>query len=88
MLRITTTDERPLTVSFKVEGRIVSDWIQELEQECRRFLERGKNVSLEFSGVTFIDGQAAAMLKSFLTQNVEVINCSALIKGLLTEEQV
>ncbi len=87
MLRITTTDERPRTVSFKVEGRIVSGWIAELDRECRKFLDRGKRVLMDFSAVTFVDGEAVAMLKPLLREDVGIVNCSALIKSLLTEEE-
>ena len=79
MLRITIADESPRTVAFKVEGRIVSDWIEELERECDRFLERGKRVFLDFSAVTFADAKAVAMLKRLLTEDVKIINCPALI---------
>ncbi len=86
MLRITTTDERPQAVTFKVEGRIVSDWIAELDRECHRFLKRGKSVFLDFSGVTFVDSEAVGMLKNLLTQNVRITRCSGLIQSLLCEE--
>ena len=87
MLRITTTDERPRTVTFKVEGRIVCGWIAELERECHRFLDRGKRVVMDFSAVTFVDGEAVAMLKRLVREDVEIVSCSALIKSLLIEEE-
>ena len=87
MLRITTTDERPRTVTFKVEGRIVCGWIAELDRECHGFLDRGKRGVMDFSAVTFVDGEAVAMLKQLLQENVEIANCSALIKSLLTEDE-
>ena len=86
MLRITIADDCPQTVTFNVEGRIVSAWIEELERECHRFLERGKRVFLDFSGVTFVDRRAVVMLTRLLAEDAEIINCSALIQDLLPEE--
>ncbi len=88
MLRITPIDEHTPTVTLKVEGRIVSNWIATLERECGGLLERGKAIDLDFSGVRFVDAQGVAMLKNLLTRNVRITGCSDLIQSLLYEEDV
>ena len=86
MLRITTIDENDKTATLKVEGRIVSDWIGTLERECHGWLEGGKTIDLDLSGVTFIDTQGVASVRTLLTRNVRITRCSALIQSLLHEE--
>ena len=83
MLRITTIDEDSSTVTLKVEGRIVSEWIAALERECEGWLERDTAIDLDFSGVTYIDTQGVAVVKNLLTRSVRIVRCSALIQSLL-----
>lgn len=86
MLRITTIDENNTTATLKVEGRIVSDWIGTLERVCHGWLERGKTIYLDLSGVTFIDTQGVASVRTLVTRNVRITGCSDLIQSLLYEE--
>ena len=87
MLRVTTTDERSTTVKLKVEGRIAAEWTDVLERECRVRLQQRRSVLLDLSGVTFVDRSGVELLKSFSREDIEIINCSAFIEDLLTEEQ-
>ena len=66
-----------------MEGKIASHWVSELECETIGWLESGRQVVLDFSGVRSIGPQGAAMLKSLSTESVAIVNCPALIKGLL-----
>ena len=68
-----------------MEGQIVSNWVAELERETKRLLQSGRRVVLDFAGVKFISSRGAEMVKRITTDNVELINCSALIKDLLIE---
>ena len=83
MLRITKVDESQAHVTIRVEGKIVSRWVTELEREAERWLRSDGRVVLDLAGVKFVGSQGAQMLKRFATKNVKIINCSALIKGLL-----
>ena len=85
MLRITKVDESRAHVTLRVEGKIVSRWATELEREAERWLRSDRRVVLDFAGVKFVGAQCAEMLRRFAGENVEIINCSALIKRLLSE---
>ncbi len=85
MLRITNVNESESRATLRVEGQIVSNWVAELERETKRLLQSGRRVVLDFAGVKFIGSQGADMVKRIPTDNVEIINCSALIKGFLNE---
>ena len=85
MLRITNVNESESRATLRVEGQIVSNWVAELERETKRLLQSGRRVVLDFAGVKFIGSGGAEMVKRITTDNVELINCSALIKDLLME---
>ncbi len=85
MLRITNVDESESRATLRVEGQIVSKWVAELERETKRLLQSERRVVLDFAGVKFSGSEDAEMVKRITTDNVEIINCSALIKGLLNE---
>ena len=86
MLRITKSDEQSKPVRLAVEGRIASEWTNVVERECRTLLQQQRSVLLDCSSVTFVDRGGLEMLKSLATEGVEIINCSAFIEDLLTEE--
>ena len=83
MLRITEISESADSVTLKVEGRIVSEWIIVLEQECLKWLQAKPEVLLDFSEVTFIEHNGVAMLKRIASSRLRLINCPALIAMLL-----
>ena len=83
MLRITKVAESPSLVTMKLEGRIASDWVSLLENECLRFLEEKRKVVLDFSEVTFVDWRGVEMLGKISVNNIQVINCCPLIEDLL-----
>ncbi len=83
MLRITEISESADSVTLKVEGRIMSEWITVLEQECLKWLRAKPEVLLDFSEVRFIEHNGVAMLKRIASPNLRLINCPALIDMLL-----
>ncbi len=84
MLRITKINESHELVTLFVEGRIEARWVSELKLETDRWLRRGCRVVLDFAGVKFVGAQGAEMVSRLAGENVKIINCSALIKRLLS----
>ncbi len=84
MLRITKVAENQAQVILQVEGQIVSYWVAELERETNRLLKGNRKVVLDFAEVSFIGPQGTEMLKRLSIEDVEIINCSDVIKDLLT----
>ena len=83
MLRITEISESADSITLKVEGRIVSEWITVLEQECSKWLHAKSEVLLDFSGVTFIEHSGVAMLERIASPRLQLMNCPTLINELL-----
>ena len=83
MLRITRVAESPSHVTLRLEGRIVSDWVSVVERECLTWLQEKRQVILDVSEVTFIDGSGLEMLRQIASPHLQIINASALIEELL-----
>ena len=83
MLRVTRVSEDSASVTLKVEGEIVSEWVSVLERECLASLEAKTLAILDLAGVTFIDAEGVAMLKRLGFQRVKIVNCSPLVADLL-----
>jgi len=85
MVRISTASEDGEHVVLNVEGRIVGDWVPELNRTCRKFLARQKTISLDFSGVRFIDRYGIDILKKMQSEGITITGASRLIQALLGE---
>jgi anti-anti-sigma regulatory factor len=83
VLRITKISESADSVTLKVDGRIVSEWVAVLEQECLKWLRAKPEVLLDFSEVMYIERNGVAMLKRIASSNLRLVNCPALIAEML-----
>lgn len=64
MLRITLGEDEGMWVRLLLEGRIAGPWASALDLECRRLLERGVNVMIDFQGVSSVDEEGFAVLRA------------------------
>ena len=87
MLRITQVSLTASVVTLKVEGRVASDWVQVLEEECRRHTGDGRDVQLDFTEVSMIDCDGIAMLRRLTRSRVAIVKASPLIRALLADEE-
>lgn len=84
MLRITTTQNRPGEITLRIEGRLVTDWVLELERVCRLALQSGALVLLDFADVRFVDRAGVQMLRNVVSERLRIVNCPPLVGALLT----
>ena len=81
MLRITLIDgdgER----TFRLEGRLVQPWMDELLDACRATAD-GRSLVLDLVGVTFVDTAGAGALRQLQQQGVTIRGCSGFVAALL-----
>jgi len=84
MLRITEVVDHGTETTLHVEGRIVSEWVGVLQEECRRVLqESSRRLRLDLGAVTFIDPRGVLALRGLTTEGVVVVNSPAFIDALL-----
>jgi anti-anti-sigma regulatory factor len=84
MLKITRMHESADCVTLQIEGRIGGVWIDELRHECMRCLTQGRTLTLDLSGVQFVEAQGIAMLRGMLDQHIRLVGCSLFLSGLLS----
>jgi anti-anti-sigma regulatory factor len=86
MLRLTRTSKPPHEVILLLEGQIVAQWVRLLEDECRELLSADRQILLDLSGVTYLDRQAARLLRELSDRSVRLINCPPLVDELVRED--
>ncbi len=92
MLRISKIAQDEVNLTLKLDGKIEGMYTGELEEACKRGLSGDKKtITLDFSGVTFIDEKGLATLSRLKDRNLNIVKCSpfirALLNNLLSEEQ-
>lgn len=83
MLKITQIAEDDMSMTLKLEGRIVGPWVNALEKECKKYMGKPSRLSLDLSGVTNVDDQGIKMLRAMVGNQVKLIRCSLLLSGIL-----
>ncbi len=83
VLRIRKVAESPSETTLHVEGRIVSEWVSVLEDECRDALRAAERVRLDLSGVTFVDPRGVRLLRHLAGEPVTIVNCAEFVDALL-----
>ncbi len=83
MLKITHLAEDDTTVTLKLEGRIVGQWVEELRKECEIRLADQSQIILDLSGVSFADDEGIKTLRAMMDDRAELLGCSALLWGLI-----
>ena len=85
MLRITEVVDSGTATTLHVEGRIVSEWVGVLQEECWRVLQQSsRRLRLDLGAVTFIDPRGLLALRRLTTEGVALVNSPAFIDALLT----
>lgn len=83
MLRITQATDDDGRVCLKIEGRVVGDWVSELDRTCGACLSQSRQITLDMSDVTYIDRQGVETLKRILGENVRLTGATLLVQALL-----
>ncbi len=86
MFRVTKLLAGSSEVALKLEGQLVSEWVEELKRECRQLLSQHERIHLDFEDVTHVDRRGAEMLKSFGDGRLNIVNCPPLLKAVLSGE--
>jgi anti-anti-sigma regulatory factor len=88
VLRILRHDQGAERVVLIVEGRIVTEWADVLEEECLALIGSHLRVALDLSGVSFIGRRGVDVLRRLGRGGVEIEGCSPLIAETLEQEGI
>lgn len=83
MLRITMISETSEEVILQVEGWISEEDVDLLEQEGTRWMQEVRRLSLDLTGVRFIDMAGIALLQRWSEQGLGLCGGSRFVRSLL-----
>ena len=87
VLRISRIKDTPCGLIIKVEGRIVSDWITLLEQECHQNMDADRELILDLGNVSYVDENGRLLLRRLLNSAWKLSQCSSFIHQLLQQPE-
>jgi anti-anti-sigma regulatory factor len=83
MLKITEKNYQDNVVQLDLEGKIIGEWVDELNSVCNRYLESRRELILNLSHVNFVNEQGVAILNDLSRRSVRLTDCSLFLKALL-----
>ena len=83
MLKITETARNDSSRTFKIEGKLLGPWVDELRNVCTQPLNRAEQVGLDLAAVTFVNAAGAEMLRELIRKGIIITQCSAFVVELL-----
>jgi ABC-type transporter Mla MlaB component len=86
MLRLTPLPAEPDQVRLKVEGIITQTTLPVLADELHRALAEADRIQLDFRDVVYLDGSGLDLLRQLPPDRVEIVDCTPLIRELLSKE--
>ena len=87
MLKITEIARNDSGRSFKLEGKLLGPWVDELRNVCMQPLDRLEQVGLDLAEVTFVNAAGAELLRKLIRQGIIITQCSAFVAELLHAEE-
>ena len=83
MLRITVMSQTDKEVALKVEGWVSGPDVGLLKQEGGRWLRQVKHLTLDLSGIRFIDEGGVALLKRWSKEGVALRGAPMFVRELM-----
>jgi ABC-type transporter Mla MlaB component len=62
--------------TLRLEGQLIGPWLKELERSCAEARTNGAGLVLDLAGVSFIDNEGLALLRSLTDRAVILTNPS------------
>ena len=82
MLRIDTIEDGG-TAIFRLEGRVIGAWVDEVRRSCRDALGRGAAVTLDLSAVSFVDADGVVLFRELASRRVALANTTPFVAAQL-----
>ena len=83
MLRITRMVGNDSVDTLKLEGKLQGPWVHEAHDAYALSAAQASRTCLDLSGLTFADGEGAALLRELIRSGAQVVGCSSYIAELL-----
>lgn len=79
MLKISLVESSRQGIILRLEGQLIGPWVRELRKTCEESLHNGRQLILDLSEVSFVDGEGIALLHSLMASRVVLRNCSPFV---------
>ena len=86
MLKITEIARNDSGRTFKLEGKLLGPWVDELRNVCTQPPDRSEQVGLDLAAVTFVNAAGAELLRELIRRGIIITQCSAFVAELLHAE--
>ena len=86
MLKITEIARNDSGRTFKLEGKLLGPWVDELRIVCTQPLNRAEQVGLDLAAVSFVNAAGAKLLRELIREGIIITQCSAFVAELLHAE--
>ncbi len=79
MVRISVVDSTESAVTLLLEGKVIGDAVDEVNSSCEQVLAKGRRLTLDLAGISFIDRNGVALFHRLSARQVSVVNCSGFV---------
>jgi ABC-type transporter Mla MlaB component len=86
MLRLTHVLQTPELVRLKVEGVITQATLAVLADELHQRLAAAQRIQLDFRDVVYLDAAGLDLLRNLPQDQLEIVDCTPLIREWLSKE--
>jgi ABC-type transporter Mla MlaB component len=83
VLKITSEAGTDGAERFRLDGRLTSEHLAELSGAIGPALDSPRRVTVNVSGLTFVDSEGARLLKELSARRVDISGCSNFVAHLL-----
>jgi hypothetical protein len=87
VLKITETARNGSGRIFKLEGKLLGPWVDELRNACTQPFAPLEQVGLDLAAVTFVNAAGAKLLRELIRRGIIITRCSAFVAELLHAEE-
>ena len=87
MLKITELSRSDSAIMFKLEGKVLAPWVDELRRICTEPPHESMQIHLDLEAVTFLDEAGLKLMRELIQQGIIIVQCSGFIAELLHERR-
>lgn len=80
MLRIMEENVTNSSMTLRLDGRLVNQWIDVLRSSCEQAFQNESRLILDLAGVSFADFEGVKLLRQLEQQQVTFVNCSPFLR--------
>jgi len=88
ILKISTVFTHGTGETLRLEGHLGGPSVTELQRCCCGVLSTGRELAIDLAGVSFVDREGVALLRTLKLAGVILTNCTPFVGLQLTEDKV